>query len=391
MEPAGALRTAGELPLSRNEQIEGAYVHVPFCFHKCHYCDFYSLVETRGREPAFVERLLKEMKAFHQQFDAEVETIFIGGGTPTLLAVELWLKLLDGIHTFVPLRGGGEFTVEANPETVTRELADVLVEGGVNRISIGAQSFNPAHLKTLERWHDPANVGRSVEVLRGAGVENINLDLIFGIPGQTLAEWESDLEAALLLQPEHVSAYSLMYEPNTPLTQKLKSGAIQRIDEDLEAAMFERSIDVLCDRGFEHYEISNWARKGGRCRHNLIYWENRNWWAFGPSASGHVDGVRWKNVPRLGDYLESDVWPPVTDVERLDEDARVGEELMLRLRLVEGIPTGELERMLARGRGERREIIKDHINSGLLELSGRRLRLTRRGLLLADSVMSSLL
>lgn len=390
---AAPVLSADRLPIASGSAIHGAYIHVPFCFHKCHYCDFYSFVESRGREPAFLRRLIQELGAFRERFNVEVDTIFIGGGTPTLLSVELWRELLASLHCFLPLRDGGEFTVEANPETVTSELAAMLAAGGVNRISIGAQSFDPVHLKTLERWHDPRNVGRSVELMRSAGIRNLNLDLIFGIPGQTIGEWEADLESALSLEPDHMSCYSLMYEPNTPLTQKLKAGAIQRVDEDLEASMYERTMDTLATHGFEHYEISNWARPGARCRHNLTYWENRNWWAFGPSASGHVDGVRWKSVPRLADYLDSTPWPRVVDVEQLDEDGRIGEELMLRLRLLDGISCCELEALLACGKrsGVRSTSVERHMKSGLLERADGRVRLTRRGLLLADSVLASVL
>ncbi len=383
--------TAADLPVEPSCRIDGAYLHIPFCFHKCHYCDFYSLVETRGREGAFVDRLIAELAAFQERFETAVETIFVGGGTPTLLPVDQWSRLLDAIHSYLPLRAGGEVTVEANPETVTRDLARLLVDGGVNRISIGAQSFNPAHLKTLERWHEPVNVARSVEILRDGRIDNINLDLIFGIPGETLADWMDDLERVLALSPDHVSCYGLMYEPNTPLTQKLRAGAIQRIDEDLEAAMYEHTIDLLASRGFEHYEISNWALPSRRCRHNLLYWTNRNWWAFGPSASGHVDGLRWKNVPRLGDYLESSPWPAVIDVERLEDDARVGEELMLRLRMLDGVSAADLNGHLNRSKSPRREIIARQIGAGVLEWVGDRLRLTRRGLLVADTVMAALL
>jgi oxygen-independent coproporphyrinogen-3 oxidase len=384
-------KAAGDLPFTGHEKIHAAYIHVPFCFHKCHYCDFYSFVETRGREQIFVDRLIAELRAFRGRFTGRVETIFVGGGTPTLLSAELWEGLLAAIHENIAMVPPCEFTVEANPETVTEVLARVLVAGGVNRVSIGAQTFNPVHLKTLERWHDPRNVGRAVGMLRDAGIENINLDLIFGIPGQTLEEWRTDLDAALSLSPEHLSCYSLMYEPNTPLTQKLKAGLIQRVDEDVEAAMYERTMDVLADEGYEHYEISNWAKPERRCRHNLVYWLNRNWWAFGPSASGHVDGVRWKNLPRLADYLERSPWALITDVEELDGDGRVGEELMLRLRLIEGIPVADLKSLLARGSDRRAVEIDRLTKEGLLERAHARVRLTRRGVLLADSVISALL
>lgn len=385
--------------------VRGAYLHVPFCFHKCHYCDFYSIVDNQDRQEAFVSRLSREIQAVSRQVLEEqarpLETIFVGGGTPTLLAPALWRDLLAVVRDCLPLRSDGEFTVEANPETVTPELAQILASGGVNRVSIGAQSFDTRHLKTLERWHDPANVGRSVEVLRAAGVGNINLDLIFAIPGQTVDDWLADLDAALALQPNHISCYGLMYEHNTPLTKRMEAGEIEPVDQDVEAAMYEATIDRLAQRGFEHYEISNWAQaapcKGrpSRCRHNLLYWRNANWWAFGPSASGHINGLRWKNVPRLGDYLddENDGFPPITDVELVDQATAAGEQFMLGLRLIEGLALTEIERLLAISgprQSTRRAALERHRQGGLLEVRDDRLCLTHRGLLLANDVLVDL-
>ncbi len=380
----GALETA-------LDGLGGVYVHIPFCFHKCHYCDFYSIVDPR-RPQAFVRRLIEEVTAISAYVRAPLETIFIGGGTPTLLPVDLLADLLGAIADRLPRRPDAEFTVEANPETVTAPLVEVLAEGGVNRVSIGAQSFDPRHLKALERWHEPASVERSVDLVRSAGIDNINLDLIFAIPGQTLGDWLADLDEALRLEPSHLSCYGLMYEPNTPLTARLRAGRIRRVDDELEAAMYEATLDRLAGAGFEHYEISNWARPGRRCRHNLLYWTNRQWWPLGPSAAGHVAGTRWKNVPNLGAYLKHRPWPPIQDVERLDDDGRAGEELMLGLRLIDGIARDRLEALLALGRrgGERAAAIEGHVDGGRLEERGGRLRLTRTGLLLADSVLADL-
>jgi oxygen-independent coproporphyrinogen-3 oxidase len=379
--------------------IPGLYIHVPFCFHKCHYCDFYSIVDSRDRQDVFVDRLLAELAAVAPYLTGPVETIFIGGGTPTLLSVKLWQRLIAAIHQHVPRASMCEWTVEANPETVTSELATVLAAGGVNRISIGCQSFNPAHLQTLERWHDPSNVHRSVEILRAAGIDNINLDLIFAIPGQTLDEWLADLDEALSLRPTHLSCYGLMYEPNTPLAQKLKRGLITRADEDLEAAMYESAIERLAAAGFEHYEISNWARSKGRarpglrCRHNMLYWSNANWWPLGPSAAGHFDGLRWKNIPRLQEYLDHGPLPHIVDAERLDDDGRIGEQLMLGLRLIEGIPRNVLDHLLATGRRaeERSAVLTNRLRDGLLEQVDGHVRLTRRGLLLCDGLLADLI
>ena len=287
-----------------------------------------------------------------------------------------------------------EFTTEANPETVTPELLDTLAAGGVNRVSVGAQSFNERHLKTLERWHDPANVERAVQLARAAGIDNVNVDLIFAVPGQTLDEWRADLDRALALEPTHVSAYALTYEPNTPMTTKLRLGRIERADEAVEAAMFETTMAMLDAAGFEQYEVSNYARanadgsKSHRCLHNLNYWLNKNWLAVGPSASGHVDGVRWKNAPHLGQYLASTGPSPVVDVERLDADAALGERMMLGLRLNDGMDWAALDAQLDTVRRDRIDVF---VTEGLMERTDDRLRLTRRGLMIADSLLADLL
>jgi oxygen-independent coproporphyrinogen III oxidase len=378
----------------------GLYIHVPFCFHKCHYCDFYSIVDSRDRRGKFTARLIDEIRASRRILDTEapkrlISTVFVGGGTPTLLEPVMWEAILTTLAE-CDVEPGAECTVEANPETVSSELAAVLIGGGVNRISIGAQSFNHAHLKTLERWHDPANVGLAMDIFRSAGaagVRSINLDLIFAIPGQSVEDWEADLDAAISLKPDHLSCYNLMYEPNTALTKKVAAGRVEPLSDDVAAEMYELTCDRLAGAGFEHYEISAWAREGHRCVHNLLYWTNQDWWPLGPSASGHVDGTRWKSVPKLGEYLATGPMPPITEVSRLDEDGRIGEELMLRLRLVEGIERERLDALVARGhRGpQRAAAVQRAMSAGLLEENDDRVRFTRRGLLLADTVIADIL
>jgi oxygen-independent coproporphyrinogen-3 oxidase len=370
-----------------------AYVHVPFCFHKCHYCDFYSLVDRRDRGDDFVARLGEDLAAARPYIPVPLETIFVGGGTPSLLGADRWRRLGPMLRAGLPLRPGGEFTVEANPETVTAELIAALAAAGVNRISIGCQSFDPRHLETLERWHDPANVERSVSLARAGGIEDVNLDLIFAIPGQSESEWRADLARALALAPTHVSCYCLSYEAGTPLRARLDAGGVQRAGEDLESAMFDAARETLGAAGFEHYEISNWARPGRRCRHNVVYWEDRSWWALGPGAAGHAGGWRWRNAPSLDRYLETRPLPPITDVEAPDDDRRAGEGFMLGLRLRDGIPLARVAALLALGvNGDRRAAaIRRQLDAGLLEERGDRLRLSDRGVLLGDTVMAALL
>jgi oxygen-independent coproporphyrinogen-3 oxidase len=375
----------GALP--PNAHVRGLYVHVPFCFHKCHYCDFYSLVDRESRQPAYVARLLREIAASAFALERSIETIFIGGGTPTLLEPPHLRDALNGIRAGVTLAEGYEWTVEANPETVTPEVAEILVAGGVNRVSLGAQSFDERALKTLERWHDPANVRRAVETLRAAGIRRINLDLIFGVPGTTLDGWERDLDRALALEPDHLSCYGLTYEPNTAMTKRLDLGEFEPCDEDLEADMYERTIDRLAACGFEQYEISNWAKPGERCRHNMLYWTNADWWALGPSASGHIAGTRFKLVPRISEWLGADGLAPVVDLERPDVERAKAETLLVGLRLLDGLPRATVDACLdVAGR----EALARHLAQGTIEIASGRVRLTRRGLLVADGVLAEM-
>ncbi len=391
------------LPSTPTPPPRALYIHVPFCFHKCHYCDFYSIVDTRDRQESFVARLVRELDAL-APLAGPLDTIFVGGGTPSLLRVELWQRLLPAIHgafdTGSIRAGRGEFTVECNPETVTPELLGVLRDGGVDRLSLGAQSFDPRHLKTLERWHDPASVPRAVALARSAGFARLSVDLIYAIPGQTLGDVASDLRAALGLGTEHVSCYSLTYEPNTAMTARLRRGEFAPCDEDLEVEMFHLIGRTLGDAGLERYEVSNFARHGAECRHNLVYWRDQPWLAAGPSASGHLVGpagrVRWKNAPRLDDYLAFDDagLAPVVDVETPDASRAFTERLMMGLRLREGLDRDDVMRSAGAidpssparlaSAGERCR------RAGWLADDPARLRVTPEGFLFVDAIVKEL-
>ena len=394
--------------------IHALYLHIPFCFHKCHYCDFFSLVQPKdgpGRQDAFTDALIAELRQQAQAYAMHPETVFVGGGTPTLLRPELWRRLLDALKQAGVLDAVTEFTVEANPETVTPELMHRLAEGGVNRLSMGAQSFNPAELQTLERWHDPDTVPKAMQIARETGITNLNLDLIFAIPGQTLNGLDHDLAQAVALKPTHLSCYSLIFEPNTPLTQKLKLGRISAVGENTERAMYDRVMSRLDAAGYEHYEISNWAYQGtghrdqgsgpeirhpkaetrsNLCRHNLAYWHNRNWLGLGPSAASHVNGRRWKNEAHLGRYIDHSPTPPTTDHEQLPPRRHLGEQIMLGLRLRQGLPLDWLNKHVPED-DPRRKTINELIEINMLEQTATHLRLTREGLFLADSVIAKLL
>jgi len=379
--------------LGEDLPLEAVYLHVPFCRHRCHYCDFYTLAGREDAMEAYVDRAVDEMRISSSRFAKPVSTIFFGGGTPTLLPPPLLMKLMNGVHEHIPLDEDVEWTVEANPETVNEVTAQVLSEHGATRVSLGAQSFDPSLLSNLERRHDPESVARGVSYLQKAGIEHFNIDLIYAIPGQSMKVWEADLREVVLLNVEHVSCYGLVYEQGTPLTRRRDRGLVVPVDEDLEADMHCAARDVLGRKGMAQYEISNWSRPGLECRHNLVYWRNGNWWPIGPGASGHVGGLRWKNVPRLSSYVDSPGFPAISAVEHLDEDGAVGEAFMLGFRLMEGMSCERVESLLERGTqgGRRRSSLERHVANGLLERGKGCIRLSSKGIIQADTVLVDLL
>ncbi|TVQ31422.1 MAG: coproporphyrinogen III oxidase family protein [Phycisphaeraceae bacterium] len=438
------------LPLSTaRTPVRSLYVHIPFCFHKCHYCDFYSFVDSRDRQGVFVDRLIEEFSALARhagggaaadagEADAApaLDTIFVGGGTPSLLRPDLWARLLGALRERFDLStidaGRGEFTVECNPETVTAELMATLAAGGVDRVSVGAQSFDQRHLVTLERHHDPENVARALALANDAGIRRRSLDLIYAIPGQTLKEWASDLDRALEADDglEHMSCYALTYEPNTPMTKRMRRGDFEPADEGLESDMYEHTVRRLREAGFERYEVSNFAKKreamgngqwamGGESSdvtthgplptahrlpvslHNLVYWRCGQWLAAGPSASGHIvtegGGHRWKNVPHLTEWMQgvaaSGGYSPIIDHEPPDARRALAERLMMGVRIAEGLCEREMqERAEPLGAAEAlQRAAAGQAELGRLSLADARWRLTDAGWLFADGVASELM
>ncbi|MBS0191453.1 MAG: radical SAM family heme chaperone HemW [Phycisphaerales bacterium] len=389
------MRTPGALAFS--SPVRSLYIHVPFCSHKCHYCDFYSLVDTQNRQESFTQRLIQELHRLAPAAQgAPLETIFVGGGTPSLLEVRHWEDLLRALEQSFDLSqiraGKGEFTVECNPESVTAPLLQALRWGGVDRISMGAQSFDRSSLKTLERLHNPESVPRALDLARNAGIHRLSIDLIFGVPGATLEDWMRDLHAALALGTEHLSCYNLTYEPNTAMTARMKRGEFVPADEDLEIEMYERTRTVLEDAGLVRYEVSNYARPGSEARHNLVYWEQGQWLAAGPSASGHIGGWRWKNAPRLDDYLRDspDGLPPAVDVEAPDPARLLRERMWTGLRLTRGIEsaaiTTEAQELFPGARERLFRLCEKLAADELLEVAPDRWRLTPGGMLQADGI-----
>lgn len=383
-------------------QAAALYIHIPFCFHKCHYCDFYSIVDRHDRQSVFLDRLIRELEAIAPLAARPLTSIFVGGGTPTLLRTDLWQSLLDTIARLFDLSASGpaglEFTVECNPETASTELFAVLVAGGVNRLSIGAQSFDLRHLKTLERWHDPDSVGRAIELARQAGIARRSIDLIFSVPGQTLDDWASDLDIALSMPVEHMSCYALTYEPRTAMTARLNRGDFEAASDDLVADMYEHTVATLAARGLHRYEVSNFAVPGAESAHNLAYWRNESWLAVGPSASGHLAGHRWKNIARLDSYLNFDDagFSAVQDHEPPDLKRNTADRIMMGIRIAEGLDTTDLLEQARAAAGDQApdrltKAAAEAEQQGWLEVSPDRWRLTDAGFLFADRVARDLM
>jgi oxygen-independent coproporphyrinogen-3 oxidase len=366
------------------------YVHLPFCAHRCGYCDFVTAVGRQESHGGYVDALLSELQLERARLADGLDTVFLGGGTPTFTEAAALERLLGA------LPHAAEVTVEANPETVTPELAALLSRNRVDRVSIGAQSFQPHLLSVLERRACPDDVRRSVHTLRDAGFDNISLDLLYGIPGQSAADLDRDLAEALALGPEHLSCYELEAKPGTRFTHA-HGAELTRQAEAMES-YFERVVEQLSSAGYRWYETANFCLEpdlaGGRdlrARHNLGYWQGRDYLGLGVGAVSTIDGLRWKNAPSVARYVEAlgrGEQPP-RELEPLDEDTRARERLLLGLRLDEPLPLAGLERGLDRKAFERMASL------GLAELQAdgdvEALALTRRGRFLGGGVTAELL
>jgi oxygen-independent coproporphyrinogen-3 oxidase len=368
-----------------------AYVHVPFCAHHCGYCDFAVAAGQDHLMDLYLEALSCELATLGEP--RPVQTLFIGGGTPTYLDAARLERLLGEIDQWLPRRSDPEFSIEATPESLTADKVAVLAAHGVTRVSIGAQSFRPHLLRVLERIHNPDDVPGAVECVRRK-IPQVSLDLIFGVPGQTLAEWDADLRRVLSLQPDHVATYGLTYEKGTRLWKQRERAEVRALDEDAELALYNQAIDTLEAAGFEHYEISNFARPGGRCRHNQVYWANEAYYGFGVGAARYVHGTRELNVRDTQLYVRRVLAgeSPTFQSETLPPLERAKETIAVQLRRAEGIDraafcrqTGlELDTLAG-------PAISKLVDLELLNDDGLRVCLTRRGKCVADAVIGELL
>jgi oxygen-independent coproporphyrinogen-3 oxidase len=362
---------------------------VPFCVTRCGYCDFNTYTDLGGMQSSYAGVVVREIELARRvlgDVDVPVSTVFVGGGTPTLLPPGELGTILDAIERCFGLVPGAEITTEANPETVDKGYLTELRAAGFTRVSLGMQSAVPHVLATLERVHQPGRPEQCVAWARTAGFEQVSLDLIYGAPGESAADWQTSLDAATGAGPDHVSAYSLIVEPGTRLAARVARGELPMPDDDDLADKYVQADDTLTAAGLGWYEVSNWSRPGAECRHNLGYWRSDDWWGAGPGAHAHVGGVRWWNVRHPSAYAAAvgAGRSPAEAREVLDEGSRHAERVLLEVRLSEGLDAGVLT-------ADERAGVPRLVDDGLLDDRGGRLRLTRRGRLLADGVVRSLL
>ncbi len=362
------------------------YIHTPFCVVKCGYCDFHSTVpDGNGPLDLYLDALARELELV--TLPAEPHTVFVGGGTPSYFDAPRFARLLALLEQRLRWRASREVTLEANPESVTLEKLQLARAHGVTRLSIGAQTFAAERLRFLDRAHDAAAIGWAVEQARAAGFANVSLDLIFGLPGQTLDEWQQDVEQALALQPDHLSCYNLTFEPGTRLEHARQQGRVAPNEEAADAAMFRWTRGRLTAAGFVAYEISNFAGRGGPCLHNDHYWLQGDYVGVGPSASSHRSGRRWTNLKPLEPWAAAlrAGTPPIASAETLTRAQRAGEAVWLGLRRRDGVDFAAVSARLQLPLRERFAAVVDRLLAAqLVAWQGEQLQLTERGLLHAD-------
>lgn len=369
------------------------YIHIPFCRKKCLYCDFYSVIDNEGLTSDYVEILCEQISRLDRRFP----TIYIGGGTPTVLGRKLLGKLLASLKRFI--YPGIEFTIEANPESLHKEILELFLNSGVNRLSVGVQSFNDSKLKALDRIHNTQAAQEAVYLAKSAGFENIGIDLIFGVWDETLQDWKQELKKAVRLPIKHLSCYALTYEKGTPLFAEMQKGTIVPLEDDATAEMYGYTFDYLEDNGFRQYEVSNFAKAGYCCRHNQNYWENNAYLGLGTSAVSYIDGVRKENVSDVEEYIARYRRGDGLDVfqEKLSAIERAKETAAVKIRTKEGIDFRWFEQKTGFDFRELEEgALAGLTEAGLIGYNRRysqrpRVHLTQKGFLFADIVSSAFL
>ena len=362
-----------------------AYVHIPFCTQICYYCDFSKVFIKNQPVDSYLEHLLQE---FHSYDIQKLRTLYIGGGTPTALSASQLEVLLDGLTKNLDLSMLEELTIEANPGDLDADKIAVLQNSAVNRVSLGVQTFDDKMLKKIGRSHTEKDIYENIDRLKLAGFDNISIDLIYALPGQTMDQLKDNVSKAIALDIPHMSLYSLILENHTVFMNRMRRGKLPLPKEELEAEMFEYIIAELEKAGFEHYEISNFSKTGFESRHNLMYWDNAEYYGIGAGASGYVDGVRYKNHGPIRHYLKAvEEGSARINEEHLSHREQMEEEMFLGLRKKSGVSMARFEEKFERSFQELYgEIVKDLIQQGLMQLDGDRVRMTKRGLFLGDTV-----
>ena len=362
-----------------------AYVHIPFCTQICYYCDFSKVFLKNQPVDAYLQALIREFESYDIK---KLRTLYIGGGTPTSITAEQLEYLLTNLTKHLDLSVLEEFTIEANPGDLTEDKIEVLKNSAVNRVSLGVQTFNDKHLKQIGRSHNEAQIYSTIENLKKAGFHNISIDLIYALPGQTMEDVKENVAKAIALDIPHLSLYSLILEHHTVFMNKMRRGKLQLPQEDLEAEMFEYIISELEKNGFEHYEISNFTKSGFESRHNLMYWDNAEYYGVGAGASGYLNGVRYRNRGPIQHYLKAvSEGNARLSEETLTKEEMMEEELFLGLRKKSGVSIARFEEKFGVSFEERYgQIVRELCNQGLLVPDDNVVRMTKKGLFLGDTV-----
>ena len=362
-----------------------AYVHIPFCTQICYYCDFSKVFIKNQPVDEYLQALIREFESYDIK---KLRTLYIGGGTPTSITAEQLEYLLTNLTKHLDLSVLEEFTIEANPGDLTEGKIEVLKHSAVNRVSLGVQTFNDKHLKQIGRSHNEAQIYSTISNLKEAAFHNISIDLIYALPGQTMEDVKENLAKAIALDIPHLSLYSLILEHHTVFMNKMRRGKLQLPKEDLEAEMFEYIISELEANGFEHYEISNFTKPGFESRHNLMYWDNAEYFGVGAGASGYLNGVRYRNRGPIQHYLKAVAQGNARlSEEKLTKDEMMEEELFLGLRKKTGVSIARFEEKFGLSFEERYgQIVRELCQQGLLVLDDKVVRMTKKGLFLGDTV-----
>lgn len=367
------------------------YIHIPFCVKKCDYCDFLSFRALSSVHEAYVEQLIKEIKAQSCYcLDCQVETVFIGGGTPSLLEPSCIRRIMETVFECFQVEENAEITIEANPGTLVGKKLPVYKKCGINRVSFGLQSADNEELKNLGRIHSFEEFLKSFQSARMAGFTNISIDLMSGIPGQTLESWKNTLKKVTMLKPEHISAYSLIIEEGTPFGER----KLQLPDEDTEYRMYENTAGILEEYGFHQYEISNYAKGGRECRHNKGYWQRIDYLGLGLGASSLLDHMRFSNTADMKEYIGNSAFPDKIrqNMESLTEADEMAEFMFLGLRMTEGVSMEAFAEYFGKNmENVYGEVLKKHLEIGMLEQKGDRIYLSRKGIHVSNGVMADFL